>query len=613
MEGNVRTSCCSRFAIVVLWALALSGVGAVFVRDLRAQSAEEEGGQISLQRSVTAREYNGKSVEGQEWAVGQGDSLWRILIQERGLSEKRFGQYLSLIRRLNPQMKTADVLRVGDKVFIPLRPDEMLGTQTVPAKTETAQVGKGATRDYTIKQGDSLLRVLKEQLGVADEKKLSLYFNLTKDLNPQKKNWDILQAGETIRLPALGTAAEVSSQASGPAAKERSDSLASGQPGPVTAPESKTASEIRAAAPPSMGLDYARQLPARENLALLGQAVETVGNEIQRSGQEVIAIKNGAIRIDTSSFPMVYNRKLDQRILLDADEKIPDSLRSQLNDRASGTPVMTVSKNTSVQEAVSQLLARLGYQSLPRGQAVILQEGGLTFEAKGQWVVLAPQESDKPQEVYVINLTAKTGEVPEYLRSYLALKGLHLKEILWPPSLIQSAAFVVLEQPRAGIPQAKTLPRDKREIVDELLLSYGISYGGGQTLSAELREGLKIEAQCDRVFEWRGQQTALFFQRVEPDIKKALQDRQGIKTIEMDLSSVSSRDLIGKLLSELGDPAPYREHRFPAASGMMQDRLVIVASGFLLPKRSTFVTDREIPEEFQRFFFEKGLEIVYFQ
>jgi hypothetical protein len=310
---------------------------------------------------------------------------------------------------------------------------------------------------------------------------------------------------------------------------------------------------------------------------------------------------------------VVYNRKLDQKILLDPEEKIPDSLRTQLNEKVNGARVMTMSKNTSVQEAVSQLLARLGYQSLPRGQAVILQEGGLVFEAKGQWVVLAPEESNKPQDVYVINLTNKTGEVPEYLRYQLALKGLHLREILWPPALTKSAAFTILDQPTEPMPQAKVLPRDKREIVDALLQSYGIPYGETQALSVELQEGLKIETQCDRVFEWRGQRIGIVFQRVEADIRKVLQEQQGIRTIEIDLASLSSRDLIGKLLSELGDPAPYREHRFSAASGMMKDRLMIVTSGFLVPKRSTFVTDHVIPEEFQRFFFEKGLEIVYFQ
>jgi len=612
MEGEVRTSRCIRFAGVVLLTLGFSSVCGLFARDLAAQSADDEDGQMSLKRSVEAREFNGQTVEGQERVISAGDSLWRILIHEKGLPEKKFGQYLNAVRRLNPQLKTTDLLRVGDKLFIPSRPEEILGSPIPPKKTEVAQVGKGAIKDYTVKQGDSLLRVLRDLLGTSDEKKVNLYYNLTKDLNPQKKNWDLLQAGETIHLPTLGTAQEIANQ-SGAATTESSDFPGPPQAAAVSSAESLPVMESKVGMPPAMSLDYARQLPARENLALLGQAVESVGNEMQRSGQEVVPIKNGAIQLDMNSFPMVYNRKLDQKILLDPEEKIPASLRAQLNEKANGARVMVVSKNTSVQDAVSQLLARLGYQSVSREQAVILQEGGLVFEAKGQWIVLAPEESNKPQDVYVINLTNKTGEVPEYLRYQLALKGLHLREIVWPPSLTRSAAFTILDQPTEPMPRVKVLPSDKREIVDALLLYYGIPYGETQAFSVELREGLKIETQCDRVFEWRGQRTGIFFQRGDADIKRMLEEQQGIRIVEMDLASLSSRDLIGRLLSEFGDPAAYREHRFSAASGMMRDRLMIVTSGFLVPKRSTFVTDHQIPEEFQRFFFEKGLEIVYFQ
>ena len=612
MEGKVRTSRFKKFAEIVL--VGMTFTCKIFVTELPAQNAADEGGQISLQKTVTARDYNGQSVEGQEWVVSPGDSLWRLLIQEKGFSEKRFGQYIDLVRRLNPQMRTADALRAGDKLFIPLRPDEMLGFQPTPLKRDVAQglPGKGATRDYTLKPGDHLLRVLREQLGVADERKLILYYNLTKDLNPQKKNWDFLQPGETIRLPVLGEAADVRAQASAPIALERLGPSSVGQPAPAAAAETKPALEKRPGAAPSMGLDYVRQLAARENFVLLGQVAETVGSEIQRDGEEVVAIRDGAIRIDRNSFPIVYNRMLDQSLVLDVEERIPDSLRTQLNEKTNGTRVMTVSKSTSVQAAVSQLLGRLGFQPLPTEQAVILQERGVAFEAKGHWVVMAPEESNKPQQVYVINVTDRAGEVPEYLKSHLALKGLHLREIIWPSSSTQN--IVIDEDAAKGwISQAKSLPRDKRDIVDALLLSYGIPFGVRVALSWELGEGLKVETACDRVFEWRGQQTALFFQRVGADIKKSLQEKQGIKTVELDLASISSRELIGKLLNELGDQAAYREHRFSAASGMLQDRFVISTSGFLLPKRSTFVTDREIPEEFQRVFFEKGLAIVYFQ
>jgi hypothetical protein len=36
------------------------------------------------------------------------------------------------------------------------------------------------------------------------------------------------------------------------------------------------------------------------------------------------------------------------------------------------------------------------------------------------------------------------------------------------------------------------------------------------------------------------------------------------------------------------------------------------AWGFNLKKKAMFVTDRQIPPALHRFFFEKGLEIVYF-
>src|SRR5437870_1533124 len=183
MESKMKNSrfvgCIGSFLLTLIISTC---VGKIFVKELLAQESEEESGQISLQKTVETREYNGKTVEGQERVVSPGDSLWRLFIQEKGLSDKRFGQYLNLVRRLNPQMKTGDVLRVGEKIFIPLRPDEMLGYQPALAtKAKLAETGRGETKNYTVKQGDYLLRVLREQLGIADEKRLTLYYNLTKD------------------------------------------------------------------------------------------------------------------------------------------------------------------------------------------------------------------------------------------------------------------------------------------------------------------------------------------------------------------------------------------------------------------------------------------------
>jgi hypothetical protein len=129
----------------------------------------------------------------------------------------------------------------------------------------------------------------------------------------------------------------------------------------------------------------------------------------------------------------------------------------------------------------------------------------------------------------------------------------------------------------------------------------------------QLQSGLRIDARTDRIFELGGKRTVLFFQRPDVDVIKTLQEKEGVRTEELDLSALSSRDVIGRLLAILGEKVTYSEHRFAAAKGAAQDRLTVAAWGFSVPNHSLFITDRQIPVALHRFFFEKGLEIVYFQ
>jgi hypothetical protein len=173
-----------------------------------AAGEQKEPAEIRLRRTIGEREYKGRSIEGEDRTIASGDSLWRLLIEEKGLSEKRFSQYLVVVRALNPQIKNLDALRVGDVLFLPLRPDEIVGApfaarrETSKASLGKGAAGKGATKDYRIKHGDHLHRILREQLGIQGHRSMAQHDALVKDLNPEKKNWNLLQEGEVIRLPA---------------------------------------------------------------------------------------------------------------------------------------------------------------------------------------------------------------------------------------------------------------------------------------------------------------------------------------------------------------------------------------------------------------------------
>jgi hypothetical protein len=287
-------------------------------------------------------------------------------------------------------------------------------------------------------------------------------------------------------------------------------------------------------------------------------------------------------------------------------------LKSKLNDPNIRTPVLPMSKDLSVRDAVRQLLGGLGYQTLPDDRPVVIQDRGITYEARGDWMALGPEESNQTQEVYIINLSDKPSEVPEYLKAQLAKNGLRWRDVGLDPVAPQagSEAKSALAE---GLGAFKTWPRSKEEMVDAVLLSYGVTFGVAETLSVELRDGLRVEMRIDRLLDIGGKRTALFFRPGDGEVRKVLEERQSLRAVELNIATLSSREIIAKLLTLLGEPASYREHRFSALNDTEDNKLVVKAWGFQLAKKPLFITDRQVPPELGRFFFEKGLEIVYFQ
>jgi hypothetical protein len=463
-----------------------------------------------------------------------------------------------------------------------------------------------------VRPGESLYQILKEQLKSSSQRELALHYALVRDLNPERKNWDLLKGGDLIQLPEVGASAETTPGPPSTVAAVRTalppkPANETGAPVPVEGEAGGGAENPRT--PIVLGSDYARQLRARENIALLGEIAEALGNEVQRLGEEVVPIKDGTVRIDRTSYPIVNNSKLQQKIILDPNEKIPTSLREKLTQSNIYTPVFSLTRTVSLQDSVAQLLSRLGYQFLAADRPVFVQDSGVTFEVRGNWIALEPEESNKPQEVFVITLTNNPADIPEYLRKTLSLRGLHLKDILLP-NAADPVSVASNTEPNETELLVTKWPREKSEFVNALLLALGVSSRISEILSVELQEGLRIDVRCDRVLERDGRRTAVFFQRLDPEIKKALQEKEEIDVIELDLLTLEHKEIMDRLFSELGEPVAYQEHRFSASAS--NGRLNIAAWGFLLEKRGLFVTDRKIPQSLYRFFFEKGLEIVYF-
>lgn len=225
-------------------------------------------------------------------------------------------------------------------------------------------------------------------------------------------------------------------------------------------------------------------------------------------------------------------------------------------------------------------------------------------------MVTAPEQLTGPPEVFIISLTDVPGRTPEYLRSYLSLKGMNLKEVLLPSAPLTPASLPAGGDRKSA--EIERWPADKRLMVDALLKSYQVAFSADHPISVSVQEGIRLDTRADRYFEVAVGKVAVFFYPVGDAVKKALQEKEGVRVVEMDLPSVSSREIIRRLLVAFGERSAYRDNRFPASAGAAQEKVVLTVPGFYLAGRSLLITDRDIPKQIEPFFAEKGLKIVYF-
>lgn len=582
MEGEISLS--RRLSALVLAVAMIAWPWRILAQE-KSAAGQDAPAQLELRRTLKTRQYQGQNVAGEERVVRPRDTLWRILVVERGLSDKRFARYVFLVTALNPNLKKADVLQVGDTLFIPIQIDELLGqkpTAVPPAPAATASTpsdSDAGTILYEVKKGDQLYKVLRTQAGIpASEIKSALA--RAKELNPQKKNWDTLIAGEKLRLPA-GAASAIP--------VDRTVALPTDQR--------------------VVGIDYGKKITVQENLEILDSVMKAVGRQTRREGEEVVPLKGGTVHIDRGSYPIVQSPG-GQRAILDMQNKITAALKAKMEADAPGLPVVSVKKGASLHEAVTGLLARLGFQSLPSNQPVVIQDSGVGVQVKGEWMVTAPEDGGAMAQVMVVSLTDTPGQTPDYLKDYLSVKGMSLKEILLPRATPPAPVAETATPAKANF-RVEKWPESGAALVDALLADYGIAAAGGGTFSVMLRDGIRMDSKADRIFEYGGKKIALAFRSIGDESAKSMESSDGMHVVEVDLAKLTRREIVGRLLAELGETAPYREQRF-AANDRAKDKLTLTISGYYLPQRLLLLTDRDIPTDLERFFGEKGMRVVRF-
>ncbi|MGH7844782.1 MAG: hypothetical protein ACREQW_06395, partial [Candidatus Binatia bacterium] len=337
-----------------------------------------------------------------------------------------------------------------------------------------------------------------------------------------------------------------------------------------------------------------------------------LGGTFVRTGEEVFQLQNGKVTFDRAVYPVFSDSLLGRRVLVDTRNAIPAGLKARIEGEMTDTSVITLTKDSGASEVGRKLLARLGYQVLPTHRPLVLHDMGVGIQVKGDWMVMEPETTGEKEQIWVFLLTKAPGAIPDSLRHYLSTKGVTLAPILMPASM-NSPNPARGHESAALAAEPERLPGHPTGLVDSLLKSSQIAYTRDREVSVILREGIQLKIKVDRYWESAGKKFGLVFGKLSGELKKAVEGSAGLKLVEVDIKTLTPREIVARVLQGLGEDTIYTENRFVGANtGRLKESLVLEVRGFLARDGTLLLTDRALPRDVERFILNQGIEIAYF-
>lgn len=146
--------------------------------------------------------------------VQKNDYVIRLFKQKGEIAHSDFPLFLGIFKRLNPEVKDLDLIYPGQQVIVPLKivepgtlEGQATGTVSIPFIAITkipAQIQKNSM-NYVVMRGDSVSSIISRILGGNTPRSYKEALEIFKYLNPDIKDLNRIQAGQTVTLPTRKT------------------------------------------------------------------------------------------------------------------------------------------------------------------------------------------------------------------------------------------------------------------------------------------------------------------------------------------------------------------------------------------------------------------------
>lgn len=554
---------------------------------LKPSQAQEEEKTYSISLVKTAEiaqdiyEVGDNKVLAEEYIVQDGDYIWKILRQKGLLKRRNLSELLSVLKSLNRSLGNLDLVHPGEKIIIPLRITPIAGAPSHEDSsgrkiTPLAALKELNSENYTVKPGDSLIRIAKGRYNIPPKDLRHKYLALVKKLNPSIKDLNIIHPGQIIRLPIYS-------------------------PEIVRKP-------IERAISPRPG-HKARAETTKEALSPLAPALSQIfleiGEEWVQTGEHFIPLKSGGqIDLEARSFPII-NVHTGLRVIVDLKNKLPDKMARLIESNWESYRIVRLGEDYDLNTALDKILRVCNYPKIVRMGEPIELKGDIALKISGDWIITTSENPlDNRHGLVVINLIdPNTLHTPQLIKNYLT--GLGVKVIEYPPGDEDTLENMKEAQKLGG-------DGDPFSLVATLLRLAGQSFSTRVEIPVYQSQnaGFKLIINADFLLNIKGKDAIIDMNGLDPDITSFLKEHRFlILSLAAEKKSLA---MVEKTLEFLGVQSDTGPHSFMATSGDDSRNITLSMPGivFFDPHgKAILATPLTLPDEIVTFLSLKGYQV----
>ena len=554
------------------------------------QTAEPESDaepEIQVVEKKEAFTLEGKKVVTETYTVKKGDHVWQLL-RARGLLEKKnLPELLAALKKLNRNFSNLDLIYPGDKIVIPLTITPVKGLGAFAGKEQETVISLDQLKDlklenYTVQEGDSLIKVVKGRYSLKDEQINEAYLQILSRLNPEIENLDRIYPGQVVRLP-IYTPQIVRM----PIKRERPSrpvETAQGSAPTLSPPEQ-----------PKAPATLSQQLT--EFFALLGE-------EWINAGEHFIPLKaGGQVNLKAEAFP-ILSLGNGQQVIVDLHHELPEKMANVISANWDNYRVVHLKGDEDLRGALNKILAACEYYKIYKQGEPLELQGDITLQVSADWII---QPAEDRNRTLLITLADPSGtRIPPELTKFLTNFG--VKSIEYPPAQ-QSAP----EPPASSKSQILFAGNDKATIIESVLNLTGQPF----TRDVEMpviqgqKSGVSLMVKADFFLYVDGKDSIIDFTGIGPDIIPLLKE---YKVSVLSLANEGDpAQMVSKILDFIGVKFESKPHPFTAGGKEASKNFKLIIPGIVFRDnhgQNVFASHLKLPDDIAGFLSRRGYKVL---